>query len=113
MEEFRQKREDLNTQCEQSETSLLIVEIMNGVCVCMCVCVCARTRMHVCTGSLVSHTSLHCISECVQLVMEDAKKRKSEWEQQLPVMKLTNLLQLRDALMATACIHMMRLEVSA
>ena len=87
------------------------------VCVCVCVCVCAHARMHVCvcmcTGSLVSHTSLHCISECVQLVMEDAKKRKSEWEQQLPVMKLTNLLQLRDALMATACIHMMRLEVSA
>ena len=43
--------------------------------------------------------------------MEDAMKRKSEWEQQLPEMKLTNLLQLRDALMAAACIHMMRLEV--
>ena len=43
--------------------------------------------------------------------MEDAMKRKSEWEKQLPMMKLTNLLQLRDALMMTACIHMMRLEV--
>ena len=38
-------------------------------------------------------------------------KRKSEWEQQLPMVKLTNLLLLRDALMVTACIHMMRLEV--
>ena len=73
----------------------------SGVCVCVCMC----------SGSLVSHTPLHCISECVQLVMGDAKKRKSEWEQQLPMVKLTNLLQLRDALMVTACIHMMRLEV--
>ena len=38
-------------------------------------------------------------------------KRKSEWEQQLLMVKLTNLLLLRDALMVTACIHMMRLEV--
>ena len=45
MEGFSEKREDLNTQCEQADTSLRIVEIMNGMCVCVFVfvfvCVCS------------------------------------------------------------------------
>ena len=47
------------------------------------------------------------LSECVQLIMEDAKKKKRDWQQLLHDLKLMNLLQLRDSLMATASIHMM------
>ena len=39
--------------------------------------------------------------------MEDAREKNATWEQ----MKLTYLLQLRDALMTVASFHMMRVEV--
>ena len=48
--------------------------------------------------------------ECVQLVMEDAKKKKKEWQQKLYDSKLENLFHLRDSLMATASIYMMEGE---
>ena len=47
------------------------------------------------------------LSECVQLIMDDAKKKKRDWQEKLHDMKLKNLLQLRDSLMATASIYMM------
>ena len=46
-------------------------------------------------------------TECTSLVMEDAKRRKREWKTKLADMELENLLQLRDALMAHASIHLM------
>ena len=49
-------------------------------------------------------------SECMQLVIEDAKKKELDWQQTLHDMKLKNLLQLRDSLMATASIHMMGVD---
>ena len=51
-----------------------------------------------------------CLSECVQFIMEDAKKKKREWQQWVHDMKLRNLLQLRDSLIATASIHLMRVN---
>ena len=67
------------------------------MCVCVCVCV-----------SLFSY-----LSECVQLIMEDAKKKKKDRQQQLHDIKLKSLLQLRDSLMAAASIHMMGVDDKA
>ena len=39
--------------------------------------------------------------------MEDAKKKKKDWQQKLHDLKLKNLLQLRDSLMAMAVIQTM------
>ena len=47
------------------------------------------------------------VTECVELVMKAAKEKNATWEQ----MKLTYLLQLRDAIMTVASFHMMRVEV--
>ena len=58
-----------------------------------------------CSLTLI-HT-VFCCTECVKLVIEAAKEKNATWEQ----MKLTYLLQLRDALMTVASFHMMRVEV--
>ena len=50
------------------------------------------------------------LPECTTLVMEDAKGKKKEWQQRLADMELQNLLQLRDSLMASACIHLMGVD---
>ena len=42
--------------------------------------------------------------------MEDAKKKKRDWQQLLHDLKLINLLQLRDSLMALASIHLMSVD---
>ena len=98
MEDINQWREELESLHQQAETSLLIVDTMSGVfSVTICVC---HVLLLVCL----------CLSECVQLIMEDAKKKKRDWQQLLHDLKLMNLLQLRDSLMATASIHMMRVE---
>ena len=48
--------------------------------------------------------------ECVQLVMEDAKEKKKEWQQKLFDKRLENLFHLRDSLMATGSIYKMEAE---
>ena len=88
---MNQWREELDTLRQQAETSLLIVDTMSGVLV---ESVSGSCDMLLCL----------CLSECVQLVMDDAKKKK------LDDMKLKNLLQLRDSPMTMASIHTMGLE---
>jgi len=93
VEGYSQKREELAILHQQSETSLVILDTMSGVLADSVDISCAR----ICV----------CLSECVQLIMEDAKKKKRNWQQKLHDMKLKNLLQLRDSLMAAGSIHMM------
>ena len=98
VEDFSQWREELLMLHRQAETSLLIVATLQGI---------VADIMGVSSASLPA--CLHLL-ECVQLVMEDAKKKKRNWQQKLHDMKLMNLLQLRDSLMATASIHMMGVD---
>ena len=81
---MNQWREELDTLYKQAETSLLIVDTMSGV---FSVSLSGSCDMFLCLF----------LSECGQLVMDDAKKKKK-----LHDIKLKNLLQLRDSTMTMA-----------
>ena len=49
------------------------------------------------------------VQECVELVMKAAREKNATWDSEQ--MELTYLLQLRNAFMAVASFHMMRVEV--
>lgn len=51
------------------------------------------------------------LPECVQFVMENAKKKKRDRQKKLHDMKLKSLLQLRDSLMATASIYRIGVDI--
>ena len=70
MENISQWREELKSLHHQAETALLIVDMMSGMLVYYVVLVC-----HI-TLSRVS------VLECVQLIIEDAKKKMDEQCQQ-------------------------------
>ena len=50
--------------------------------------------------------SLH-PTECTDIIMEDAKSRKTEWKDRLSKLELESLLSLRDTLMAKGGLYML------
>jgi hypothetical protein len=50
------------------------------------------------------------VSECTELILTDANEKKKVWTRGLSQMKIKNLLEIRDVLIAKICLNQMEME---